>query len=184
MDLQIEGRQTDVRPEWREEIAARVADLHPGHDIMHVRVTLTKHEHRKPDDSHSVLLVVQIPGHTITAGKQQATFEEAIHDTFDALRIELERIREKRASHAVDINAPPERGVVTKLFPAEGYGFIATEDGTEVYFHRNAVRDMNFEQMDGMSVSLNIEPGEKGPQATVVQPLPPESHYVDKRSAA
>jgi cold shock CspA family protein len=82
------------------------------------------------------------------------------------------------------VNAPPERGVVTKLFVAEGYGFIATEDGREVYFHRNAVRDIHFEEMDGMSVSLNIGAGEKGPQATVVQPLPPEAHYVDKRSAA
>jgi cold shock CspA family protein len=53
-----------------------------------------------------------------------------------------------------------------------------------VYFHRNAVRDALFEKMDGMEVSLNIEPGEKGPQATVVQPLPPEAYYVDKRSVA
>jgi cold shock CspA family protein/ribosome-associated translation inhibitor RaiA len=184
MDLQIEGRQTAVRPEWRADIEARVADLHPGHDIKHVRVTLTKHDHRKPDDSHSVLLVVQIPGHTITAAKHQATFEQALHDTFEALGIELERIREKRASHSIEVTVPPERGVVTKLFLEEGYGFIATEDGREVYFHRNAVRDLDFKEMDGMSVSLNIEPGEKGLQATVVQPLPPEAHYAEKRSAA
>jgi hypothetical protein len=46
------------------------------------------------------------------------------------------------------------------------------------------VRDALFEKMDGMEVCLNIEPGEKGPQATVVQPLPPETYYVDKRSVA
>lgn len=151
---------------------------------MHVRVRLTKHDTRKPDDAHNVLVVVQIPGHTITAEKHRDTFEEAIHNAFDALALELDKIREKRASHSVDVAAPPERGVVTKLFPAEGYGFIATDDGTEVYFHKNAVRDLEFEKMDGMSVGLNIEAGEKGPQATVVQPLPPEAHYVDKRSAA
>ena len=184
MDLQIEGVHTDVTPQWRADIEARVADLHPGHDITHVRVRLTGHDHRSPDDSHSVLIVVQIPGHTITAEKQQGTFEEAIHDTFDAVAVELEKVREKRASHEVDVSAPPERGIVTKLFPSESYGFIALEDGTEVYFHRNAVRDAAFEQMDGMEVSLNVEPGEKGPQATVVQPLPPEAYYVDKRSAA
>ena len=184
MDLEIEGRQTAVTPEWRADIESRIADLHPGHDIIHVRATLAKHDHRKPDDSHSVTLVVQIPGHTITANKRHATFEQAINDTFDALGCELERIREKRASHTVDVSGPPERGVVIKLFRDEGYGFIAMDDGTEVYFHKNAVRDMAFEQMDGLSVSLNIEPGEKGPQATVVQPLPPEAYYVDKRSAA
>ena len=84
---------TDVKAEWREEIEAGVADLHPGHDITHVRVRLTKHDHRSPDDSHSVLIVLQIPGHTITAEKQQGTFEEAIHDTFDAISVELEKIR-------------------------------------------------------------------------------------------
>ena len=184
MDVEIEGVRLDVRPEWRVDIEARVADLHPGHDVTHVRVRLMKHDHRKPDDSNSVLIVVQIPGHTITAEKQRATFEEAIQDSFDALGLELDKIREKRASHTVDVTVPPERGVVTKLFPEEGYGFIATDDGTEVYFHKNAVRNLAFEQMDGMSVSLNIEPGEKGPQATVVEPLPPETYYVDKRSAA
>ena len=102
MDLQIEGRQTAVRHEWREDIEARVGGLHPGHDVTHVRVTLTKHDHRKPADSHSVLLVVQVPGHTITAGKYEETFEEAIRETFEAIGVELEKIREKRASHYVD----------------------------------------------------------------------------------
>jgi len=119
-------------------------------------VTLTKHDHRKPADSHSVLIVVQIPGHTITAAKHHETFEEAIRLAFEALAVELERIREKRASHEVDVNAPPDRGVVTKLFPKEGYGFIVLEDGTEVYFHENSVRDAVFEQMDGMEVSLEL----------------------------
>ena len=184
MDVEIEGVRLEVRPEWRAAIEARVADLHPGHEVTHVRVRLTAHDHRKPDDSRSVLVVVQIPGHTITAEKQHATFEEAIQDSCDALELELDKIREKRASHTVDVTVPPERGVVTKLFPEQGYGFIATDDGTEVYFHKNAVRDLAFEQMDGMSVSLNIEAGDKGPQATVVEPLPPETYYVDKRSAA
>jgi cold shock CspA family protein/ribosome-associated translation inhibitor RaiA len=184
MDLQIEGRQTAVRSEWRADIESRVTGLYPGRDITHVRATLTKHDHRKPADSHSVLLVVQIPGHTITAGKHEETFEEAIRLAFEAVGVELEKIREKRASHEVDVNVPPERGIVTKLFPEQGYGFIALEDGTQVYFHKNAVRDAVFEQMDGMEVSLNVEPGEKGSQATVVQPVPPEAHYLDKGAVA
>jgi cold shock CspA family protein len=61
---------------------------------------------------------------------------------------------------------------------------VTLEDGTQVYFHKNAVRHAVFEQMDGMEVSLNLEPGDKELQATVVQPVPPEVHYVDKRSAA
>jgi cold shock CspA family protein len=184
MDLQIEGRHTDVAPEWTGDIQSRVAGLRPGHDIQHVRVTLTKQDHRKAEDSYDVVIVVQIPGHTITARKQQDSFEEAIRDAFAAMEIELEKIREKRGSHDVRITAPPERGVVSKLFRDEGYGFIATENGTEVYFHRNAVHDMAFEEIeDGMEVSLNIEAGDNGPQATTVNRVPSATqYYADKGS--
>jgi ribosomal subunit interface protein len=95
MDLQIEGRHTAVTPEWTADIRSRVADLNPGQDITHVRVTLTKHDHRKAEDSYDVVIVVQIPGHTITARKQQNSFEEAIRDAFAAMEIKLEKIREK-----------------------------------------------------------------------------------------
>jgi cold shock CspA family protein/ribosome-associated translation inhibitor RaiA len=184
MDLQIEGRHTDVTPEWTADIQARVADLHPGHDIKHIRVTLTKHDHRKAEDSYDVVIVVQIPAHTITARKQQKSFEEAIRDAFAAMETELEKIREKRASAEVRITAPPEKGVISKLFRDEGYGFITMEDGTDVYFHRNAVRDMSFEDLEeGMEVRLNVEPGENGPQATTVNPVVPMTeYYADKGS--
>ncbi|HEX2055067.1 MAG TPA: HPF/RaiA family ribosome-associated protein [Nitrospiraceae bacterium] len=184
MDLQIEGRHVGVRPEWRSEIEARVNDLYPGRDITHVRVTLTKHDHRRPEDSYDVLVVVQIPGHTITARKQENSFDEAIRDAFAAMKTELDKIREKRGSHEVRMSAPPERGVVSRLFRDEGYGFIAMENGTEVYFHRNAVHDLTFEELeDGMEVSLNIEPGEKGPQATTVNPVPSVTEFYGNKGS-
>src|SRR5690348_5641580 len=121
MDLQVEGRHTAVTAEWTADIQARVADLHPGHDIQHIRVTLTKHDHRKAEDSYDVVIVVQIPGHTITARKQQDSFEQAIRDAFAAMDIELAKIREKRSSRDVRSSGPPDRGVVSKLFRDDGY---------------------------------------------------------------
>jgi cold shock CspA family protein/ribosome-associated translation inhibitor RaiA len=184
MDLQIEGRRTEVKAEWRADIESRVSDLHPGNDIIRIRVTLTKQDHRKAEDSYDVLIVTQIPGHTITARKQQNSFEEAIRDTFAAVTVELDKIREKRSSYEIRIPTPPERGVVSKVLRDEGYGFILLDDGTEVYFHRNAVHDLEFEQMDeGFEVALNVEPGEKGLQATTVNPLPLVAKlYGDKGS--
>ncbi len=184
MDLQIEGRHVDVTPELTSEIQSRVADLHPGHEVTHIRVTLTKHDHRKAEDSYDVLLVVQIPGHTVTARKQENSFEEAIRDAFAAMEVKLGKVREKRASHEVRITVPPEKGVVSKLFRDEGYGFITLENGTEVYFHRNAVHDLSFEEMDdGMEVILNVEPGENGLQATTVNRVPSVAqYYADKGS--
>jgi cold shock CspA family protein len=48
----------------------------------------------------------------------------------------------------------------------QGYGFIETADGREVYFHRNSVRDDAFEHLTVASeVRFVEEMGEKGPQA-------------------
>jgi ribosome-associated translation inhibitor RaiA/cold shock CspA family protein len=185
MDLQIEGRHTSVSAELRSDIESRVHDLYPGEDIKHVRVTLTKHDHRKAEDSYDVLIVVHIPGHTITARKQQNSFEEAIRDAFAAMKQELTKIRGKRGSHEIRINAPPERGVVSRLMKGEDYGFLILDDGTEVYFHRNAVQQLSFEEMDvGLVVSLNVEAGEKGPQATIVKPVPPVAEYYGEKGSA
>lgn len=184
MDLQIEGRHTKVTDEWAADITARANELKPSAGLVHLRATLTRNDHQKAEDTHEAVLVAQMPGHTVTARKSDNSFEEAIRQAFESLETELERVQGNRASHEVRVTTPPERGVVTKLFPEEGYGFIVLDNGTEVYFHRNSVHDLEFEKMDGMDVALNVEPGEKGPQATTVNPVDPLQYYADKGAAA
>jgi CspA family cold shock protein len=67
--------------------------------------------------------------------------------------------------------------VVDRVLAAQGYGFIVTDAGESVYFHRNAVRGgLHFEGLEeGQRVGLNIEQGERGLQATVVVPAPPDA---------
>lgn len=172
MDIQIEGRKISVRPEWKTDIAARVADLCPARDMTHVRVTLTRRDHRKLKDSYDALIVAHIPGHTITARKRQNSFEGAIRETFAAVKTELERVCQKRRSREIRLHTPPERGVVSKIFPDKGYGFITWANGVDVYFHRNALQGLTFEEIEeGRDVHLDVEPGAKGLQATTVQPV-------------
>lgn len=183
MDLEIESRNVEMTPRWKAEIEARMADLQRGHDdLIHGRVTLTKNRHHK-QQAHvaEALVVVSLPGrHTMTARKEDKTFEEAIREAFDAVAIELRKFREKRATTEVRIPpVPPHRGVIVKLFPKEGYGFILREGGGEVYFHAHALQDLAFEQLeDGMEVMFGLEEGEKGPQATAVRIPPPLSKVV------
>lgn len=177
MELEIESRNVDMTPRWKTEIEARMADLQRGHeDLLHSRVTLTKNpHHKKLDNVAEALIVVSLPGrHTLTARKEDKTFEEAIRHAFDAVAIELRKYREKRAHTEVRLPpAPPHHGVISKLFPQEQYGFILKEGGGEVYFHAHALQGLSFEQLeDGTEVVYNIEQGDKGPQATVVT-LPP-----------
>jgi hypothetical protein len=56
----------------------------------------------------------------------------AIRDAFAAVTRKLEDVaREMRGD--VKIHAAPAHGKVVRLFPDDGYGFILTSDGHEVY---------------------------------------------------
>ena len=88
MELQIESRNIEMMPEWQTEIEDRMAQLQAGHDnLIHGRVALTKNiHHRHAANVAEALVVVSLPGrHTITARKQEKTFEEAIRAAFSAM---------------------------------------------------------------------------------------------------
>ena len=178
VDLHIECRNVELTPRWKEEIEARIADLQAKfHDIVHARVTLTKNtHHKKARNVAEAVVVVTMPGrHTLTARKERKTFEEAMRAAFHGVEIELRRYREKqRPPREIRIPpVPPYHGVISRIFPEAGYGFILRDGGGEIYFHRNAVHGMKFEELeDGVEVVFNIEEGEKGPQATTVNPPP------------
>ncbi|TLY18790.1 MAG: HPF/RaiA family ribosome-associated protein [Nitrospirae bacterium] len=178
MKLEIESRNVGMTPRWKSEIESRMADLQRRHEhLIHGRVTLTKNlHHKKLANVAEALIVVTLPGRqTMTARKEDKTFEEAIRTAFNAIAIELRKYREKRGRTEVRASPiPPFRGVVCKLFPKEGYGFILKEGGGEVYFHKHALQGLTFDELnDGADVAFNIEEGEKGPQAsTVHRPSP------------
>ncbi len=94
----------------------------------------------------------------------------AIREAFDVARRRLEdHVRELRG----DVKTPsaPARARVGKLFPQEGYGFLETGDGREVYFHRNSVLGPGFDALKiGAEVRFAEEEGVEGPQATTVVP--------------
>lgn len=65
----------------------------------------------------------------------------------------------------------PARARVGKLFAQEGYGFLETRDGHEVYFHRNSVLGPGFDELAiGAEVRFSEEEGAEGPQASTVIP--------------
>lgn len=95
----------------------------------------------------------------------------AIRDAFDAARRKLQDYaRRRRGVLKVHEGSPHAR--VSRLFPDEGFGFLETADGREIYFHENSVLDSGFGGLKiGTEVHFAEEPGEKGPQATTVVPV-------------
>jgi cold shock CspA family protein len=60
-------------------------------------------------------------------------------------------------------------GRVTRLFSTEGYGFIETADGREVYFHGNSLLEADLASLQiGDEVRFVEEPGDEA-QATSVR---------------
>lgn len=55
------------------------------------------------------------------------------------------------------------------LNPQEGYGFLETPDGREIYFHRHSVLHGHFDDLQvGTEVTFVEEAGKKGAQASTV----------------
>lgn len=60
-----------------------------------------------------------------------------------------------------------------KWFNAEkGYGFIAVDEGPDVYVHYSQIQMDGFRALeDGQRVEFEISQGQKGPQADSVKPV-------------
>jgi cold shock CspA family protein/ribosome-associated translation inhibitor RaiA len=92
----------------------------------------------------------------------------AIRDAFNAAGRRLQDYA-RRQSGAVKLHESAGHGRISKLFPEEGYGFLETSDGREIYFHRHSVLQPGFAHIAvGNAVRFAEELGEKGPQASTV----------------
>ena len=62
------------------------------------------------------------------------------------------------------------QGTIKRIIRDRGFGFIRSTDGQEVFFHRSALQQINFDGLkEGEVVEFEMERGEKGPRATNVR---------------
>jgi len=123
-----------------------------------------------------VRITCQARGRELVAARTREDLGLALNEALDVFDREVQRLREKRRDQSRAVAAePPVLGVVDRIFREEGYGFILTDDGEQVYFHRNAVKSgLDFDHLEEAErVALNVEPGQEGPQSTSVFAPPP-----------
>ena len=57
-------------------------------------------------------------------------------------------------------------GTIKKVMGDKGFGFVASEDGTEYFFHQSACNGVQFYELrEGQSVTFEAGEGPKGPRA-------------------
>ena len=104
--------------------------------------------------------------------------EGDLHDTLPGIIREVFRVAQRRVGQLMEKQrgdtkareAQEMSAVVDKLFPEEGYGFLRTLDGREVYFHRNSVLSEGYDLLEVGTGVHHIESlGNNGPQASAVQ---------------
>lgn len=139
--------------------------------ILECRVLVDAPErHRRRGAAYRVRIDLTRPnGEVVVTRRTGETVRTAVQEAFAAARRRLQD-RMRLLQGAVKVHAPSPQGRVARLFPYEGYGFLKSADGREVYFHANAVLNGAFERLEpGTKVRFVESLGEKGPQASTVE---------------
>jgi ribosomal subunit interface protein len=162
-------------------IHERIAELERFDSrIIGCRVLVeARHRRQRKGRLYRVAIELVVPGGEVVVSRDPDQAHEhedvyvAIRDAFNAAARQLED-EVRRTRLATKLHEVPPHGRVVRLFVREGYGFIATADGDEVYFHRNSVVDGRFDELGiGSEVRFVVKEGEgaHGPQASTVTPL-------------
>ena len=173
MQLPLQVTLRDISPSEAIEayIRERAAKLEQFYDrIMSCRVVVEAPvRHHRKGGPYKVRIDLIVPGDELVVNRQvDEDLYVAIRDAFHAARRKLEDYA-RRQRGAVKVHEASPHARVAKLFPEEGYGFLETPDGREVYFHRNSVIDSGFDRLEiGTEVRFAEESGEQGPQASAV----------------
>jgi cold shock CspA family protein len=154
-----EALEADIR-----ERVAKLERFHPRMVSCRVAVEETR-KHHQQGRHFTVRIDARVPGKEIAITRDHdEDIQVALRDAFDTARRQLEEVlRETRGD--VKKHEVPQRGKVLRLTD-EGYGFIGTADGRELYFSRENVVHPTFEQLaPGAEVQFIEEMAAEGPQA-------------------
>ena len=194
-ELQITYRNMKPSTEIEKWIRAEAAKLDTLYSqVMGCRVAVeVPHRHHRKGSPYHIRIDLTVPRGEIVVKREPSLsararqlgereikkqsevkiphkeLRQAINDAFKAAGRRLQDYARRQRG---DIKSPtllPEARV-SKILPQEGYGFLTSDDGREIYFHKNSVLGRAFPRLKvGTTVRFVEEAGEKGPQASTVR---------------
>ncbi|MGA7123284.1 MAG: ribosome-associated translation inhibitor RaiA [Polyangiaceae bacterium] len=154
------------RADKLETFAPRITSCRVAVEMPHKRSQHGEHYRVRVDITvpGGEVVVERVPGADHTYEDVYAAIDAAFDDAARRLQ---DFVRRQRGD--VKPHERARHGVVTKLFAYEGYGFLRTAEGDELYFHRNAVLDGAFERLKiDARVRFVEDTAESGPHASTV----------------
>ena len=168
--LEISTRRIDLSADLEADLRRRATKLERLYDrITSCRIAVERESnHHQEGGPYRVRLDITVPGSELVANKAAEDLNVAIRDAFQAAERQVDEFSQRRRGEVKTPVGPPE-GRVLRLFPEQDFGFLAGEDGREVYFHRNAVLEPGFDSLEvGARVRYAETQGIEGPQASTV----------------
>jgi len=174
--LEVIYTGVDRDPAIDELIEKKVVQLEKICDYIvscHVHIDMPQAK----GNPHSIVIVLRVPHEKEIVVRRESAVGNAlaklpvlVTEAFGAARRQLKKLVERQRGEVKAHPGQQATAVVLSLFRDDDYGFLKTLDGRDVYFHRNAVANGDFDRLEvGTGVSFTESEGDKGPQATTVQ---------------
>lgn len=193
--LQITFRNMEssrIVQEWIQAEAAKLENFYSP--IMACRVAVDiPHRHHRKGAQYRVRIDLTLPGRELVIKHQPSLRGRATQEgkneikkllesgtshkdlrltIDDAFRAAGRRLQDyaRRQGRQVKAHVPIPVARVCRILEDEGYGFLTTPEGQEIYFHKDSVLNRGFDKLTvGTLVNFTEEAGEKGPQASTVR---------------
>lgn len=177
---EISFRNVEPSERHKEKILREVDKLERFFDrITRCRVVVEMpHQHSEHGNHYHVGIRLTVPTKELVVSRDHGDrashqdLDAAITDSFQTMRRQLEEYADQLRHDRRRAAEPVRSGKVVRLMPDEGYGFIRTPDGRDVYFHEDTLVSADLDDLHAQApVRFTEEQGDKGPQAREVHLL-------------
>lgn len=184
--LELTFRNVEKTEHLDDLIRDQVDRLEKFHShITSCRVAVEKpQENQRSGNPYRVRVEVRVPpGHDLVVDTRPKThgmhdtLDRVLTDTFKSMERQLKELAERQRRDVKHHDVAT--AFVIRLFKEEGYGFIKTPEGREIYFQRTATLQNDWDRLEiGTQVRFEEAMGEMGPQATTVDIIDKPGHRV------
>ncbi|MFO7556654.1 MAG: ribosome-associated translation inhibitor RaiA [Desulfobacterales bacterium] len=157
--LQITARNFELTKAIDAAIREQAEKLDRIYDqILRCEIVLeVPHQRQTKGVIYNVRINVTVPGGQIQVSKElHEDLYVSINRAFDKAHRQLKQFVSQQRRD-VKYHEETPFGIITKIFPEEGYGFLTTPDGREIYFHENSVVGRKFKVLEAGSKVRFVE---------------------------